>query len=206
MKTRALLLALPALALALGGCRDNRASISIHGVCAPPTSTCTFSGKCDAFYLGMATIDTNVSAAGELMLPIEVENQLQDNTNTQEFHTNSNDAHVDEVIVTYDGLALPQAVIGAQQLIPTGSTAVVAATIIPASAATLAALKTYATATGREMTATVKFGGYWDDGSRWETGEFPLPVVVCAGCVGSCANPGATCPPSVNGQLPIACF
>jgi len=44
MKTRALLLALPLVALA--SCRDNRASITIQDICYP-TKTCVFTDKCE---------------------------------------------------------------------------------------------------------------------------------------------------------------
>lgn len=206
MKTRALLLALPLVALGLGGCRDNRASVSIHGICSIP-ATCTFSGKCEAFALDVPTIDAGTSTSGRLLLPLEVANQLADNSSTDTFKTNTNDAHVDEVLIDYQGITLPRQVIGTQALIPTAGTAVLAVEVIPAALNALTVLGAYApTATPREMTAVVKLGGYWDDGSRWETGEFPIAVRVCTGCVASCTTPTATCPPDSNGQLPIACL
>ena len=205
MNTRALLLALPLLALGLGGCRDNRASVSIHGICSVPAS-CTFSGKCEAFALDVPTIDAGTSTSGRLLVAIEVENQLANNAQAETFRTNTNDAHVDEFMVTYEGISLPRQVIGTQAIVPTGGTAVVAVEIIPAALNALGTLGLYGpTTTPREMTAVLKLGGYWDDGSRWETGEFPIAVRVCTGCVPSCANPAATCPPDSNGQLPIAC-
>jgi hypothetical protein len=204
MKTRALLFALPLLAL--GGCRDNRASVTIHGICDPP-ATCSFTGTCDAFSLTVPTIDATTSTSGRLKVYVEVENQLPDNGKADTFRTNTNDAHVDEIVLTYQGIALPRQVIGTQSLIPTAGTSVVAVELIPASLNALATLGAYApTVTPREMTAVLKLGGYWDDGSRWETGEFPVAIRVCSGCVPSCADPASTCPPSSNGQLPIECL
>ena len=97
MKTRALLLALPLAALA--ACRDNRASVQIQEICSA-TDDCTFGDKCD-FSTPEPIFDPSV--ADRLTLPLQVENQLVDNTNLGLGKTNTNDAHVDEVAVEYTG-------------------------------------------------------------------------------------------------------
>ena len=202
MKTRALLLTLPLLAIALGGCRDNRASVSVHGICTV-TAACTFSGKCDAFLAGNPAVDAVNSAGGLLTLFLEVENQLTDNSQAETFRTNTNDAHVDEIIVEYQGIALPRQVVGTQQRVPTAGTAVIGVDVVPASAANAAVLAAYApTTTPREMTAVIKFGGYFDDGSRFETGDFPVAVDVCSACISPCAS-GVAC--GAPGTIPAAC-
>ena len=202
MKTRALLLALPLLALA--GCRDNRASITLTGICSL-TASCTFAGKCDAYLAGEPVIDAATSASGILTIFVEAENQAPDNTDRDIYRTNTNNAHVDELVVEYSGLALPRQVMGTQQIVPAGGTSVIAVDLIPGSLGALPALAAYApTAIPREMTATVTLRGYFDDGTRFETGEFPVAVGVCSGCVAACTA-GIACPPGNDGQLPRAC-
>lgn len=202
MNTRALLFALPVLALGLGGCRDNRASVSIHAICTVKAE-CTFSGKCDTYLAGNPVVDAVTSTSGRLTLFLEAGNQLADNSSKDTFRTNTNDAHVDEIIVDYEGIALPRQVIATQQLIASNSTSVIGIDVIPSSTAAQTALAAYApTATPRGMTAVVKLGGYWDDGSRWETGEFPISIDVCSNCIPLCAA-GAGC--GGEGQLPQAC-
>lgn len=202
MKTRALLLALPLLALA--GCRDNRASITLTGICALSTS-CRFAGKCDAYYAGEPVIDAATSPTGYLPIFIEAENQMPDNADKNIRRTNTNDAHVDEIVVEYGGLALPRQVMGTQQLVPAASSSVIGVNLIPASLGAQPALAAYApTATTREMTATVTLRGYFDDGTRFETGEYPIAVQVCSGCLTPCAVSTA-CPPGVDGVAPRAC-
>jgi hypothetical protein len=56
------------------------------------------------------------------------------------------------------------------------------------------------TVTG-EALARVRLRGYYDDGSRFETGEFTVSFFVCSGCTASCTT--AACPQ--NGQAPVTC-
>ncbi len=203
MKTRALLLVLPLLAVGPAGCVvDNRASITVQAVCAP-TTDCTFTEKCDAQYIGFATIDTS-AAEPRLWLFLQVANQLPDNSDPDLRRTNTNGAHVDTVSVEYDGIGLPKQVVGVQYFVPAAGTAVISADVIPAGTGgtTLAG---YATATGQEMTAKIRVGGYLDDATRFETGEFTVAVRVCNGCVTSCGAGTPVCPPGGDGQLPKAC-
>jgi hypothetical protein len=205
MKTRAhLLLALPIVALVLPGCVvDNRASVAIQAICAIPTS-CAFASTCDEVYIGFPTIDTAVSATGRVWLTVQLENRLEDNSNPDTKRLNTNDAHVDEMVVEYEGVSLPRQVLGVQFSVPAASNTVVSVEVIPAALGALPTLAAYATPVGREMIANLRMRGYYDDGTRFETGEFPITIRVCAGCVTAC--PAATCPPDSNGQLPIACL
>lgn len=211
MNTRALLLALPLVVLA--GCKeDNLASVQIQGICVP-TDDCTFSNSCDAFYLGVPTLDVASSSLDRLWLILQLENQLTDNSNSNTFRTNTNDAHVDQAVIEYEGLALPRQVLGLNYTIPVNDTNLVSVEVIPDALNASAQLAAYApTADPRELLAKVVIRGYYDDGTRFETGEFPVSVRICSGCVTATSGlcPGgataATCPPASNGQLPLSCL
>lgn len=194
MKTSLTLLA--ALALALAGCEDNRASIQIQAVCAP-TDDCTFAATCDAQYIGWPTLDLNASTSDSVAIFLEVENQLPNNANLGTGRLNTNDAHVDEAIVEYVGLG--EFIAGTNINIPAAGSAVLQVEVIPTGHATeLVAF------VGGEIVGNVRLGGYLDDGTRFETGDFPVTVRICAGCLTACGVP--TCPPGRDGQLPITCI
>jgi hypothetical protein len=203
MKTRALLLALPLLAVA--GCRDNRASVKIQSICAP-TSDCTFSASCDQVYVGYPTLDTLANANGSLHLYFELKNDLPNNRDVLTGRVNTNDAHVDETVVEFLGPGLAGATLATQHTVPAGGNTVVRIEVIPQVLGARAALQAYApTTVPRDLVANLRVRGYYDDGSRFETGEFPVAVRICQGCVGTVCGGGATCPPNNDGQLPISC-
>jgi hypothetical protein len=200
MTTRlAVLAAVLALGAAVGldGCADDRAAIQIQAVCSPPED-CTFSGSCDMQFIGYPTID--VGTTTRLWLFLQVENQLPDNTDLDLGRLNTNDAHIDETKIEYDGAPLPPVEVGSNFNVPAGGTAVVSVDAIPAAVGGL--LATYSTT---EVVARIRFGGYYDDDTRFETGEFPITIRVCSGCVGAVCGGAPTCLPSSDGQLPIAC-
>jgi hypothetical protein len=204
MKTRALILALPLVALT--ACRENRASVQVQAICAP-TSDCTFQATCDKVYIGYPIIDAALTDS--LFLYIQVENQLPDNTNLGNGRVNTNDAHIDETVVTYEGPAIPQAVLKTNLRVPAAGTTVIGVEVIPSVLLPQAALQAFAPAgPPRDMVATLKLRGYYDDGSRFETGAFPIGVRVCQ------AAPGFTCAPVCpatklycpqGGQAPVSC-
>jgi hypothetical protein len=205
MKTRALLLALPLLAAgALGACRDDSASVQIQQICFP-TDDCTFSNECDNSAFSPVVLDRTVGDHVDLY--VQLENQTPSNEDLDVGRTNTRDAQIDQVTIEYDGPAIPRQVMGANVWIPSDSTQLIKIRVIPAGfAAAGGALDAFASATGREMTARVRVGGSWYDGSRFETAEFPITVKVCEGCLGSGCGTLATCPPNSSGQLPIVCM
>jgi hypothetical protein len=205
VKTRALILALPLVAVA--ACRDNHASVNVQAICAVPDS-CKFSaGTCDAVFIGYPTIDVGITDS--LMLFIQVGNQLPDITNLANGKVNTNDAHVDQTVVDFEGPALPQAVLQTNMRIPTNGTTVIGVEVIPAIINPTAALQAYAPAglPARDMVANLRLRGYYDDGTRFETGQFPIGVRVCqgAGCATLVCPAGKLyCP--APGQSPASCF
>jgi hypothetical protein len=203
MKTRAFLLALPLLLVV--GCRDNRASLKIQAICAP-TNDCTFSQSCDQVYVGYPTLDTTANANGSLQLYFELRNDLPNNRDQSTGRLNTNDAHVDETIVEYVGPGLGAATLMTQHTVPAGGSTVVRIEVIPQVLNAVTALQAYAPSNvPRDMVANLRIRGYYDDGSRFESGEFPVAVRVCQGCVGSICGGAATCPPRNDGQLPLSC-
>jgi len=203
MKTRALLLALPLLAL---GCRDQNSSLQIQAICMP-TDDCTFSDTCDAQYIGFPSVDTTLSATGELWLLLQLENQVLDNGDDDVGRTNTNDAHVDETVVEFDGIPIPRQIRGVNYYVPASGSAVVSVLAIPPGYASVLQLYDGGTTLGQHITARIKLRGYWDHGGRFETAEFPVGVNVCQGCNAAYdCGALATCPPQTNGQLPIVCM
>lgn len=193
---------LAALALAATGCEDNLASIQIQAVCAPP-DTCAFSGGCDQQYISWPTLDLDLSSTDALTLYLQVENQLQDNGDPDLGRVNTNDAHVDETVVEYEGVLLPKVIMGSNFLVQAGGTSVVKVTPIVGGAAVEDALTPFA---GGEIVANLRMRGYYDDGTRFETGEFPITVRICAGCLGTGCGGAPTCPPNSEGQAPLTCM
>lgn len=202
MKTRLAALASASLLGALAGasgCVDNRASVQAQAICMP-TSDCTFAEKCDAQYIGYPTLDKGASALDELWLTIQVGNQMPNNANVELGRTNTNDAHIDETVVEYEGAMGGEQSIGSNYLVPAGGTAVVSVKLA-LSGATAGAL-----AATTEVVAHLRFRGYLDDGTRFETGDFPITVLVCASGCAPAACGGLTCPPDSEGQLPLTCL
>ncbi len=185
------LLALAALAGA-SGCADNPA-VEIQAICAPPTS-CTFKGKCDAQYIGFPTLDKGVSATDVIALELQLANGLANNADKGTWRVNTNDAHVDEVEIQFEGTLGGIQGMRSNYQVPAGGTTVVSVKMNLAGAA------------AGTVVGYVRMRGYFDDGTRFETEQFPIAVTVCdTGCAPA-ACVGLTCPPDSEGQRPLACM
>jgi hypothetical protein len=211
MKTRLATLASTlaiAAVTATNGCTvDDRASVQVDAICAP-TDDCTFAAQCDAQFIGFPTLDVTTSASDSLWVFLQVGNQRSNSANPDIGRVNTHDAHVDEIVMEYDGVALSRAVIGANFSVPASGSSVISAEVIPDAINAGGTLGVLApTAEPREIVARVRLRGYYDDGDRFETGEFPITIRVCSGCLATsvCALPTDACPPGGNGQLPLAC-
>jgi hypothetical protein len=208
MKTRALLLALPILALT--ACADNRTTLSIQGACAP-TKDCTFSGRCDAFALGSPVLDPGAfgTAAPFLTLILQVENQLADNSSSDLNRNNTNGAHVDEAVVEYSGLISGKAVFGASGDIQANSTTVLWVDVIPGViGSTIPSTGLPVWPLYGEIQAKLRLRGYLDDNTRFETGEYPVTIQVSDTLTSTVGGSGvATCAGACPhaGQWPAAC-
>jgi hypothetical protein len=203
MKTRALVIALPLLAAV--ACQDNRGSITIDHICQPPDE-CTFSGTCDEA-LSQARLDVGASTAFNMWLYLQVRNQLPDNSDEDIGRTDTNGAHVDEFVIEYEGVDLPETtIVGNPASLLADSITIVKVEIIPDKLNADAVLQALApTAEPVEIVANLRMRGYFDDGTRFETDEFPVGIQICTGCVGLLCGGGPTCPPNAEGQVPFAC-
>jgi hypothetical protein len=204
MKTRALFLS--ALAVLLGSCRENRASVQVQQVCYP-TVDCTFSAKCDQTLIGHAVMD--VTANHDMTLFFQVANELTDNTALDQGRVNTNNAHVTSIETSYGEIGLGRDVYNTPNFgVPAGGTTVVRVDVVRGWIGQNAALLDAAVTAGggyASMVGKVKMRGYFDDGSSFETGEFPVGVDVCAGCIAQpqCAAGMASCP--FVGMEPASC-
>lgn len=183
MKTRALLLALPAVLL--GSCRDNRVSVDIQQICYP-TAECSFGATCDKVVLGTPLLDVaSLTANAPGVLVLQLENQMPDNTNTATGRLNSNDAHIDQAAIEYEGGGLSRDVFNVgNHRIPAGGTATLGIEVVRWQNGT--PLRTAYGAGLRSIVAKIRLRGYTDDGARFETGEFPATLDLCSGCVSAC--------------------
>lgn len=186
------------------GCLDDRAQTSVQmaQICSA-TDDCTFAATCDQQHIGSVIID--VSLTNELVLFLQMNNQLQNNADLASGRVNTNNAHLTQVTVEYDGVALPS-----------GGSSPPANIQIPANGSTTAGVVAVHAAAGNalallpalpvEFTARIKGHGYFDNGRTFETGEYPVRMVACDGCLGviACTPPALpqACPGF--GQTPAA--
>ncbi len=184
-----------------GGCTtENRASIQTQAICIP-NATCAFGATCDANYIGYPTLDLTVNATGTLWLFLQVRNQMPANGDPGLGRVNTNDAHIDETRVEYEGAMAGTQSIGSSFSVAADSTAVVSVKL------------SLAGAVDGEAVAHVRFRGYLDDGTRFESGDFPITIVVCGsgtgsttgGCAPAACAGGPTCPPDGEGSRPLVC-
>lgn len=197
MKRLALLLPL----LAVAACRDNSASVQIQEICAP-TKSCTFSGKCDAQALGNPVWDPTVTNYVTLIL--QVENQLPNNAVKESGKLNTNDAHIDAATVAYAGAMGGEVSTTATGDIPAAGISVVWVDVVPASASgaitgstAIPPFPAYAA-----LTAKLRLRGYYDDGTRFETAEFPVVIQVSTG---TSTRPDAFVPSPTNTTTGLQC-
>jgi hypothetical protein len=209
MKTRLTALALAAAlgaAAGAGGCTvDPRASIQLQTICAP-TDACTFKDTCDAQYIGYPTMDLGNSPSDTLWLFLQVANQSPNNADPGTNRVNTADAHIDETDVTYEGALNGSETYGSVFTVPAGGHSVISVQLH------LGGATGGAGAAANEVLANVRVKGSYDDGTRFESGPFPITVRVCsAGCGATSASLGCdpakgACPPRSDGQLPLGCI
>lgn len=197
MKRLALLLPL----LALAACRDNGASVQIQQICAP-TKTCSFTGKCDAQALGNPVWDPTVTEYVTLIL--QVSNLLPDNSNKEAGKLNTNDAHVDSATIDYGGAMGGTGSTTATGDIPANGTSVVWVDVVPVASSgpitastSIPAFPAYA-----GLTAKIRLRGYLDDGTRFETAQFPVVIQVSTG---TSTHPDAYVPSPTNTTVGLQC-
>ncbi len=165
----------------LAGCmRPNRASVEVYSICSP-SDDCTFKAKCDMQYMGNQIVDLDLT--GNISLAVEVHNQLTNNANEDLGQANTHDARVQQVVTSYSApFAVASATTDIQQIVPANGTSVLGIELLDAAAyADLAA--GVGAGLSVQVIADVKLKGILADGSKFETGEYRVPVQVCRGCL-----------------------
>jgi hypothetical protein len=207
MKTRALAVLLPLLALS--GCTEgNGVSVQVFALCAAPENCEFTSNECNQVFIGENLLDLNLTDTYSSY--VEVHNNTANNADDSVGRPNTHDAYVEEYSVSYEvnGGAAPASVVrrvaSGPVLVPAdGGSQVV--TIFPVPSDVGAQL-----GGATQVVARVRLRGFLADQSRWETAEFPIPIELCAGCVGlpaACSDPTQSlfvCPQV--GQTPFASF
>lgn len=191
------------LALLASACTRPDPSVSFGAICLPPEAdTCTFESTCTTGYIG--TFELDVARNTRLWVVVEVNNRHPDNEVTEVGQINTGDAHLEEILVAYEGaVALNPLRYKTQATVPAGGTTVVSLfPLLNLPAATMTA------GTSAVVVAKVKAKGTFNDGGTFETAEIDIPVLLCNGCYRPplpCAAGDVqfTCPPDSFGQVPI---
>jgi hypothetical protein len=213
--------ALVALAASLAGCQeDNNVSVQVFSTCSLPDGQCSFSSTCDAQYIGLLEMDYSVTDFYWAF--VEVHNQTLANEDESVGRGNTKDAYLTEYEIRYEaeGFSIPTAsgrLTAAPQVVPAEGTSVVSVFPIPPEVGASFTATQIPPATlpiGRDdyrlVTAFVTLKGNFADQTDFETAEYPMPVLVCNGCLGvfdcDVATTGIqapnTCPPTL-GQVPL---
>lgn len=183
------------LTLALGACGVPNASVQWGPICVP-TDDCTFAETCDAQWIGDVVLDPGTSTS--LWLIVQVANTRTDNTEASTGHVNTTDAYIQEFEFEFEGSSRTATTLVSSYLVPGAGTSVVSVQIpFPLGSVSY----------GTVVTALVRAKGVFADGSKFETGELRVPVIIAAVgppasfCPPATPTPTLTCPAA--GQLPV---
>jgi hypothetical protein len=198
MRTRLVLVSLAAAALACTV--ENDASIQVRQVCDyPKPGSCVFSsGKCDQIIMDPPWID--LLARAELVLPIQWDNNLPDNSDASSGRLNTNVARVESYKMSYSasGLSIPDvevAVVGAA--VDTGASTVDDVLVMP-----FAITNMLLAATPVTVLVEVRAKGHLAGGTSFETAPLRVPVVVFASQAATAYQAALAC---TTGQVPKTC-
>lgn len=187
-----------AAALALGtlasGCVENSASIEPIGICAPSSDAkaCSSSGTCDKFLTGQTFVYVSLAGSsgttlnGDLYYFMQFENQLPDNGSASTGRTNTNDAWISGVDLSFavhasaltPAFALPDT---SRPLVPmlvrATSSATPAVILVPSD---YIALMSGLIGPGDEVLVevTLRATGTYAGGADFTTGPMTVPVWV----------------------------
>jgi len=187
MNTRALALAAVLAGSSLGACTSSNESVSVafSAICAL-TENCAFSAECEAQYIGDYVFDRTI--ATQYWLPIQVNNQLLDNSDESIGRVNTNDAHITSLEITYQGFSLASSTMPVSYRVPAAGSTTVGVYVVPPQVIVPGALAR------TQAVAHVVAKGYFEHGGSFETGAFPVPFGYCGGCL---TNAFTCTPPAV---------
>jgi hypothetical protein len=203
MRTR--LLVTLALSACFFGCAKNATSIEIESICANPDPTpgCLYSDKCDIGELSKIWVDLALSeqsislGRAYLVIPMQVQNQLIDDTDASSGHTNTHDAVITEARLSYEatGFNLNDVVahIGSDW-ISAATTQIVFVPIIPKNVGDAMITSGVFGATTLEVTVKLRLAGHYKDETSFETAEHAVYVDVINGgfAYPACPTAGTT--------------
>ncbi|HUL59237.1 MAG TPA: hypothetical protein VLU43_08180 [Anaeromyxobacteraceae bacterium] len=217
---------IPVLAALLfaSGCVDNRSSVEIFGICAPPTQadTCSEAATC-ANSLASPRLDhylTVTFAGATVDNPLEswfqFNNQLVNNADVETGRVNTNDFTATELHLSYDasGVSIPSVhfATGAFTVPAAGTTTMVLSLIPETLSPQIGAAMTARGLTNVPVVVHLRLFGHLLDGSTIETGTFDVAVNVynddlCNATVGPAADPPflSPCDCPTAGQSPFFC-
>ncbi|HEU4383077.1 MAG TPA: hypothetical protein VFR85_06165 [Anaeromyxobacteraceae bacterium] len=177
MKTR--ILPLLALAGALFGCvQENHASPEFTGICANPAPSdtgCSYAATCEQYALFNYYYDP--FAAADLEVPIEMRNQLADNSDPSSGRINTNDAVIQQFNFEYligGNTPVLTASEDVNFTLPAASSKTAIVPVIPASLNGL--MRTLPA--GTAFVVAVRAAGRYADERYFETGPFRVPAGV----------------------------
>ena len=175
MKTR--IPPLLALAGALCGCpQENHAGPEFFAICSNPEPTpgCLYPAACEQIALFNYAYDPTV--APDLLVPIEMNNPLLDNSDPSSGRVNTNDAVIQQWRLEYlaGGISVATAAYDQTQVVPAASHTVALVPVIPVS------LNLWAQGlpSGAELVVNVRAAGRYLDERYFETGPFRVPVSI----------------------------
>ncbi len=198
MKIRTL--AAAALAASLSACSSEFSGINIYETCAPPlpdqtTGQCLYTATCAATLASTPTLDVT-TAQLDFRLPIQVNNDLVDNSSPTDGRINTNNATVQSWEITYTGAALAGVNLATFVRVPTTGSASELIHLIPV--AYFGALAPAGSGT-TTIVVNVRGHGKLDSQDSFTTAWAKIPVQVCAGCLA-----GDFCPGSIMASCPSA--
>ena len=178
MKTR--IPPLLALAALLGCIQENHASPELMGICAnpaPEAGGCSYAATCEQYALFTYFYDP--TAAPDLLVPIEIRNQLADNSDPTSGRVNTNDAVIQQFNFEYligSNTPVLTASENVSVVLPAATTKTALVPVIPASLnATMSALPP-----GTQFVVNVRAAGRYTDERYFETGPFRVPAGLAA--------------------------
>lgn len=181
MKTRPIVLALPALLAAACGADYN--AVALTDVCFPPEpgtgGVCEYSATCDATLASTANLDVAV-AQEAFQLPVEFTNQLLNSADTGAGQVNVNDAFVQQIEMEYVGAPLAASTIPVQATVPAGGATVKVLQLIQPSDYPALQSLVPTSASKLQLVIKVRASGVFGSQSKFTTAWFQIPVDVFA--------------------------
>jgi len=191
MKTRTL--AAVTLAAALSACSAQFSAVSIFAICAPPTpdsssGQCLYPATCAANLAETPVLDVT-TAQLDFRLPVQINNTLVDNTNTDNGQINTNNAVITSFELHYAGVTLAPRTVSASVSVPAaGSSGALLHLITTDDFASIVPPGTGTTS----VVVNVRGHGVLGSQDAFTTAWFAVPVEVCAGCLAGSFCPAGT--------------